>query len=180
MVRRSIPDPIPLSDAADRESAVAAVLREQEVNSAQVRRWPRGTTPLRLAATLALLVVAGYVWATGPTWLGPAPLPTIDSARDTAGVRLKLALHLQRVLDFRASTGRLPDQLRETGEEVPGVDYQRRDARTFELRASQGTTTLGLEHTLGEPLPRVVRPVGGEVEDGRLLAEGRGKGGEGR
>jgi hypothetical protein len=63
--------------------------------------------------------------------LSPAIGFPLAPTAEEAGLRLAAYVQAQQVEAFRRTTGRLPDLLRETGEPVPGVDYQRLDARTY-------------------------------------------------
>lgn len=133
--RHRIPPPKDaLSDERVREYVVAEVLRDQEAKSMAWRASERGGASRgRIATALVLCLAALYVWLGSPTWLDPPPPPEVEPAHEEAALRLAVVLQAQRVLDFRAAQGRLPDVLWETGEPLPGLGYRRIDARTFEL-----------------------------------------------
>lgn len=129
-------------------------------------RTQRPTRPTwrGIAAAVVLCGAALYVWFGSPSWADPPPVPALPSAQETAGLHLAVALQVQRVLDFRRAQGRLPDVLRETGEPVPGIAYERIDARTFTV------TGLGAQgpvrYLSGDSIATLVEParplLGGE------------------
>ena len=55
---------------------------------------------------------------------------------EEAGLRLATYVQAQQVEAFRQTRGHLTDVLRETGEPLPGMTYQRMDARTYRLRGA--------------------------------------------
>ena len=73
------------------------------------------------------------------TWLLPVPGPRPDipfpipPADEHAGLRFATYVQAQQVEAFRQTRGRLPDVLKETGEPLPGMTYERLDARTYRL-----------------------------------------------
>ncbi|MDT8369160.1 MAG: hypothetical protein RQ745_08120, partial [Longimicrobiales bacterium] len=65
-----------------------------------------------------------------------------SQARVEAGLRVAVALQADRIERFRLAHGRLPDQLRETGEPLPGILYTRLDATTYRVWAREGETRI--------------------------------------
>lgn len=126
-----------LSPDEARARAVAAVLAEQAARVEARRRIESvpTTTRGRLVVMAVLSLCALYLWFAAPSWVAPAPPPPIPAERVEAGLRLAVYLQAQQVERFRSHRGRLPDVLEETGEPLPGVLYERMDARTFRLQA---------------------------------------------
>ena len=135
-------DPTPLdrrslSDDKERNRILEEVLRDQarrEVLRDIAYRVPRSSLRTRIAAA-ALGVVALVLWLAPIPWLRPDipfPLPRLQ---EDAGLRVAAYVQAQQVEKFRRAAGRLPDVLRETGEPLPGFDYQRIDAHTYRLKA---------------------------------------------
>lgn len=125
-----------ISDDKERAKALEEVLRDQvrrEVLRDVAYRRPAASFRTRIAAA-ALVVVAMIFWffpipAFEPEV--PFPLPPIE---EDAGLRVAAFIQAQQVEAFRRASGRLPDVLRETGEPLPGIDYERLDAHTYRLR----------------------------------------------
>ena len=61
---------------------------------------------------------------------------------EEAGLRLATYVQAQQVEAFRQTRGRLTDVLRETGEPLPGMTYQRMDARTYRLRGATARVSV--------------------------------------
>ena len=123
------------SDDRERLSAIEEMLRDQ-ARREQLRgaayRWSR--TSLRARVAVGVVVLAAFL-----TWLIPVPglepdIPfPMPPEEEEAGLRLATYVQAQQVEAFRLNRGRLPDVLRETGEPLPGMSYQRMDARTYRL-----------------------------------------------
>lgn len=88
---------------------------------------------------IVLYLVALYVWFAAPSWLAPSPPPPVPPERVDAGLRMAVYLQAEQIRVFRDDRGRLPDALDETGEALPGIRYDRIDARTYRLRGIAGT-----------------------------------------
>ena len=152
-----------LSSQRQRELALAEVLQLAEAREVVVRSPtpPRGTTPGRAAVAAVLVAVAIWVWVAPPPFLRPTPAPSVDEVRQEAGLRFGAALQAQRIRAHRAETRRLPDQLREVEDTLPGMVYRRRDAASFVLRARSGSVAVEyvsdtpLREFLGESLLRL-------------------------
>jgi hypothetical protein len=133
-----------LSEDRERNRIIEEVLREharREVLRDVAYRRPAPSQRARIVA-LALSVVALALWLLPIPGLTPSiPFP-LASDEEAAGVRLAAYVQAQQVEAYRRATGRLPDLLRETGEPVPGIDYRRVDARTYELTARTERATV--------------------------------------
>jgi hypothetical protein len=126
-----------LSDDKERNRILEEVLRDQarrEVLRDIAYRRPTASLGTRVTALVLALAALGF-------WLLPMPSlrPTIAfplaATAEEAGLRLAAYVQAQQVEAFRSTTGRLPDLLRETGEPLPGLEYRRLDARTYQLTA---------------------------------------------
>lgn len=125
-----------ISDDKERAKVLEEVLRDQarrEVLRDVAYRRPAASFRVRAAAA-ALGVAAAIFWLFPIPGLEPDvpfPLPPME---EDAGLRVAAFIQAQQVEAFRRASGRLPDVLRETGEPLPGIDYERLDARTYRLR----------------------------------------------
>ncbi len=124
-----------LSDEKERLRAIEDVLRDQgrrEVLRDIVYRYPRTRVRARVTAGM-LAVTALAAWFIPVPGLRPEiPFP-IPPAEEEAGLRLATWIQVQEVEAFRRRRGRLPDVLREAGEPLPGMSYERIDARAYRL-----------------------------------------------
>ena len=133
-----------LSDDKERNKILEEVLRDQarrEVLRDVVYRRPAASLRMRIAAGV-LAAVALAMWVVPVGWLRADVEFPLTPAQEEAGIRLAAFLQAQQIEVFRQETGRLPDILRETGEAVPGVEYRRVDARTYELTAMTERDTV--------------------------------------
>jgi len=120
---------------------------DTEQRAIEMRTWaPRHeTTRTRIATALVLTAVATWFWVFPPAFLSPPEPPSPSFERVEAGLRLAVALHADRVEQFRSENGRLPDALREVGDTFPGMRYTRVDVNTFRLHAREDVTTIRYE-----------------------------------
>ena len=74
-----------------------------------------------------------YVWLGSPSWLrvDPPPQPTIG--QEAQALRLNVFLQSQQIEAYRAASGRLPYVLEEAGPPFMGMEYRRRDSRSYEV-----------------------------------------------
>jgi len=124
------------SSPDERERVVAEALAHAEARDAVYRRpLADGSGWWKVAlASLLLLLAAGFAVAP-PAWLGkPAPV-TLAAATRARGARLSLYLQARQVEAFRVVEGRLPLDLAEAGEALPGVRYLRSSGRVYQLVA---------------------------------------------
>jgi hypothetical protein len=133
-----------LSDDKERNKILEEVLRDQarrEVLRDVAYRRPSASLRRRIA-TGVLAAIALAMWVVPVRWLrADIPFP-LSPVQEDAGIRVAAFLQAQQIEVFRQETGRLPDILRETGEAVPGVEYRRIDARTYELTAMTERDTV--------------------------------------
>lgn len=124
-----------LSNDKERNRAIEEVLRDQarrEVLRDVAYRQPGSSFRTRIAAALlATAALAAWVFPV-PRLKPDIPFP-IQPADELTGLRIATYIEAQQVEAFRQKSGRLPDVLIETGEPMPGMTYERLDARTYRL-----------------------------------------------
>jgi hypothetical protein len=133
-----------LSDDKERNRILEDVLRDQ------VRRevlrdvaYRRPTASLRVRITAGVLTLAAtIVWLVRiPGLTAEIPFP-LQPAEEEVGLRLATYIQAQQVETFRQTTGRLPDMLRETGEPLPGMTYERVNSFTYRLQGATERDTI--------------------------------------
>jgi len=133
-----------LSDEKERERVIAEVMRDQVRREVlrEVAYRPRGAS-LRLRIAAAVLVAAALVvWFLPiPGFRARIPFP-LPPAEEAARLQLATWVQAQQVEAFRQQRGRLPDVLRELGETLPGMTYERLDAETYRLSGSTERTAF--------------------------------------
>jgi hypothetical protein len=125
-----------VSDDKERSRILEDVLRDQarrEVLRDVAYRRPSSSLRTRIVAA-ALALVAAILWSSPIPGLKPEIPFTLPPIEEDTGLRLAAFIQAQQVEAFRRISGRLPDVLRETGEPLPGIDYERLDAHTYRLR----------------------------------------------
>ena len=129
------PDHEDPSEEKERLLALDEVLRDQalrEVMRDGAYRRPRSSLRAHIVATV-LAITAFAAWILPVPGLRPdIPFPIAPTA-EQAGLRFATYVQAQQIEAFRQTRGRLPDVLQETGEPLPGMTYERLDARTFRL-----------------------------------------------
>ena len=123
------------SEEKERLRVIDDLLRDQALRDVLrnvAYRRPRASFCARVAATV-LAMIALVTWLFPMPGLQPdIPFPILP-ADEQAGLRFATYVQAQQVEAFRQIRGRLPDVLRETGEPLPGMTYERLDARTYRL-----------------------------------------------
>ncbi len=128
-------------------AAQAAVTDANERSELRGRRRRNSRFGRIGLAILAGMVVggSGYILTARPSWFfTPDPAPPPLEIQD-ASVRLMLFREAQRIRQYRAANGQLPDSLAEAGSMVTGVRYTRLDDSTFRLSAALGTGEIGFQ-----------------------------------
>ncbi|MGD8320165.1 MAG: hypothetical protein PVJ02_06915 [Gemmatimonadota bacterium] len=128
-----------VSEEHERARALAEVLRDQEERAlasrdAEGRRARRAR--LRRGAMLAAWVGMAYVWLVSPSWINVPPPERPSLAREAQSLRVNLFLESQAIEAYRRERGRLPYVLQEAGPPFRGMQYRRRDSRSYELEAT--------------------------------------------
>jgi len=109
------------------------------------RRAPdpgRTTTPARIMMAVTLSMIAGWLWLFPPAFLSVQEAAPPSYERVEAGLRLAVALHAEKVEQFRIENGRLPDEFREIGDTHPGLYYRRVNANVFRIHGVEGSTRI--------------------------------------
>lgn len=134
-----------MSEEQERARALAEVLRDQasriEAAEAAEERRHRRARRRRIVLVTAWVGVA-YVWLFSPSWTNiqpPRPQPIDQEAQ---ALRLNVFLQTQAIEAYRNERGRLPYVLQEAGPPFRGIEYLRRDSRSYELRGSSDRVRL--------------------------------------
>ena len=137
------PDPVDsrarLRAEEERARALAAVLRDQEDRAAatleaEARRARRAR--VRTGVLAALWIGMAWLWLADPTWWRVDPPPAPPPAAEARALRAGMYLQAQRIEAYRRARGRLPDVLEDVGPPLPGMTYERRDSRSYDLRGT--------------------------------------------
>ena len=133
-----------MSDDKERQRALEEVLRDQARREVLREIAHRDTgASLRLQLITSVLVVAALlVWLIPvPGFRASIPFP-LAREEEEAALRLATWVQAQQVEAFRQRRGRLPDVLREAGEPLPGMTYERIDAGTYRLSGASEHMTV--------------------------------------
>lgn len=82
-------------------------------------------------ATLWLGVA--YIWVFSPSWTRVKPPEPPPVAAEAQSLRLNVFLQTQAIEAYRMERGRLPYVLQEAGPPFRGIEYLRKDSRSYEL-----------------------------------------------
>lgn len=142
MIDQPPPDVDPVrhvSHEQERARALAEVLRDQaeRVEAARVVEERRGRrSRVRRGVMVTTWVAVAWVWLFSPSWINvqPPTPPPIDA--EARALRLNVFLQGQAIEAYRLERGRLPYVLQEAGPPFTGMEYLRRDSRSYELRAA--------------------------------------------
>jgi hypothetical protein len=133
-----------MSDEKERQRALEEVLRDQARREVlrEIAYRDTGASLRRRLVTSALVVAALLVWLVPvPGFRASIPFP-LAREEEEAALRLATWVQAQQVEAFRRRRGRLPDVLREAGEPLPGMTYERIDAGTYRLSGATERTTV--------------------------------------
>jgi hypothetical protein len=137
-----------VSEEAERARVLTAVLRDQAMRAEAARdaavRHHRRTRTRRAALVVAWIGMA-YVWLFSPSWTRVSPPPPQSIADEALSLRLNVFLQSQAVESYRLKRGRLPDVLQEAGPPFPGMDYHRKDSRSYEIDGTSDRVRLRYE-----------------------------------
>ena len=145
------PPPEPLevevSQAGERDAALAAVLREQtekaqvEVHArkARVRRQGLGFWHFALGIATALAL---WIWIWPPIFLVVTPPGPPPVEEEEASLRLVMYLQAQRIEQYLLDTGGVPLALDDAGPVFRGMDYIRLTNSDYRILGRTGRVTL--------------------------------------
>lgn len=148
MVDQSPPDVETLrqvSPEQERARALAEVLRDQAARveaarEAEARRARH--LRVRRGMLVATWAVVAYFWLFAPSWTDIRPPEPPPIAAEAQALRLNVFLQSQAIEAYRLERGRLPYVLQEAGPPFQGMEYLRRDSRTYELRGNSDRVRL--------------------------------------
>jgi hypothetical protein len=148
-------DPIPpaepveveVSQAGERDAALAAVLREQtekaqveaHARKARVRRQGLGFWHLALSITTALALWI-WLWPPGVLVVTPPGPPPVEE--EEATLRLVMYFQAQKIEQHLLDTGRVPFALDDAGPVFRGMEYIRLTNSDYRLLGRTGRVTL--------------------------------------
>lgn len=129
--------------------AARVAIQDREEKAAEAALAARNVPRKGRMGVLILLGVAGLVLLVlQPTWLaGPKQLPPETPRVAAASLRLALVRQHSLIVAFTKTRGRLPADLAEAGDSLPGVRYQRVGTGAFRLTANAGDSIIVLEST---------------------------------
>jgi hypothetical protein len=134
-----------VSEERERARVLAEVLRDQEERADGARAAEEGRLRrrrFRRGALVATWVGVAYVWIATPSWLRveSPPDPTVEE--ETKALRVNVFLQTQAIESYRIERGRLPYVLQEAGPPFRGMEYRRRDSRSYDLQGRSDLVTL--------------------------------------
>jgi len=134
-----------VSEELDRARALAAVMRDQSERAdaaleGELRRQRRTRT--RRSALIVVWVGMAYVWLGTPSWLTVPPPPDQTIGEEARALRLNVFLQSQQIEAYRITRGRLPYVLEEAGPPFQGMEYRRRDSRSYDLNGASSRVHL--------------------------------------
>jgi len=134
-----------VSEEQERARALADVMRDQAeradaARQTEERRAKR--TRIRRGALVATWVVVAYVWIATPSWLTVAAPPEPTVAEEAQSLRVNVFLQAQAIEAYRLRRGRLPYVLPEAGPPFRGMEYRRRDSRSYDLQGRSDRVIL--------------------------------------
>lgn len=147
-----------VSSADERARILTEVVADAEARQVFQRVATRepGVTVRKVVVTAILLVTAAGLWVWQPPFLAPPDPPARTPEQVEAALRFAVTLQAERLLQRRTENRRLPDLLREAGDTLPGLTYQRPDGGSFILEGRSGDVTVrynsrsNLERFLGD------------------------------
>lgn len=134
-----------VSEEQERARALAEVLRDQETRilaSARAEERREQVAARRRRALIAAWAAVAWIWIASPSWTRVQPPPTPTVAEEAEALRLHVFLQTQAIEAYRERSGRLPYVLQEAGPPFRGMEYRRRDSRTYELQARSDRVLL--------------------------------------
>lgn len=139
----SLPDHDAASTPLDRAQVLAEVMEyviKVSKPTPLVLPRPRVWIPM---TTVAAFSFALYSYAARPEWIwGPQVDPTQITATHEADMRFAMYLLAQRILDYRAEFGTVPDSLADVGDRVDSVKYVPLTDTSFSLRYESGVPII--------------------------------------
>jgi hypothetical protein len=134
-----------VSEEQERARVLAEVLRDHALR-ADVARHTEGRRERRRRVRRGVLVVTwmavAYVWIATPSWLRVEAPPEATVAEEARSLRVNVFLQTQAIEAYRMERGRLPYVLQEAGPPFRGMEYWRRDSRSYDLQGRSDRVIL--------------------------------------
>ena len=117
------------------EAEVLALSIARDVERSESERRERRERQRRSLSVfgVAILILSAWVWLLPPSWLVPDGPSAPSNERAVEELQLALYLQSQVVAGYLGAMGRLPRELSDAGEVVPGLRYIRTSPEEFIL-----------------------------------------------
>ena len=152
-----VPEPldVDVSEAGERDAALAAVLREQtekaeveaHARKVRVRRQGFGLRHLMLSMAAAISL---WIWLWPPGILRVVPPGPPPMEEEEATLRLVMYFQAQKIEQYLLDTGRVPLALDDAGPAFRGMEYIRLTDSDYRILGRTGRVTLSYSSV--EPL----------------------------
>jgi hypothetical protein len=150
------PAPQP-SSASERKKLIAeyedAKRSEADRFSSEQAQALRRRQLVRPVTLTIIMLVLTFLAITPPAWILPPPVPAPTAAERNASIRFAIYLQAQQLERFRGARGRLPTDMTEVGEPLPGIRYDLASPTTYILRS---TTDSSIRYHSSESLSAFV------------------------
>lgn len=146
------PDDAPrVSSQRERELMLQEVMRTtEEKDFLRVPSTPPGIPVRRLVAAILIGALGVGCWFIPLPFLDAPPAPELSAESQEAALRFAVALQRDRVLDHRVDARRLPEFIREVGDTLPGLSYERLSGGRFQLDGA--TAEAAVSYTFPDSL----------------------------
>ena len=149
------PSEVEVSQASERDSALAAVLRHQtekaelEARARKVRVRRQGLGLRHIALSLAMATSTWiWIWSPGVLRITPPGPPAVEEEEST--LRLVMYFQAQKIEQYLVDTGSVPLALDDAGPVFRGMEYIRLTNRDYRILGRTGRVTLSYSSV--EPL----------------------------
>ncbi len=136
-----------VSGEEERERLLSEALADAAAHEAAFRRPTsdtRGMDGRKATLALVIVLIAGYLALSPPSWLGFATEPALARAERVRGIHAAMYLQAQEIDAYHAVRGELPHSLDELPARVPGIRFVRSDSRVYQLvgRSPDGSSVV--------------------------------------
>jgi hypothetical protein len=127
-------------EQAEAEAAVAAVMQREEAKAAAIAAMakPQRRPALKPLLLVALVAFNLYAWIGNPPWLRVPAAPLPQPSYYTSSWKIAVFLQRQRIEEYRAAKGHLPQSASQAGPPVNGVSYTPIQRLAYDLMAGEG------------------------------------------
>ena len=153
------PSDVEVSQADERDAALAAVIREQahkaemEARARKIRVRRQGIGLRHLTLVLAMAISA-WIWIWPPGFLRIAPPGPPPVEEEEATLRLVMYFQAQKIEQYLLDTGGVPLALDDAGPAFRGMEYVRLTNSDYRILGRTGRVTLSYSSV--EPLDTFV------------------------